>query len=399
MSWGDGQSDAFNAANGGIVANADGSFSVVGSHTYAEEGAGLIFAVQVADANGASASSSTTVDVADPAVVATGGMALAATPGTPLSGAVAATFVDPGGAEPNAADPNGIHYTADINWGDGTASAGTIAFDSATAVFKVLGDHAYAAAGTYSITVTVHHELAPDATATSTATITAPAPTPSGPVCIGQGPRDLNTLIVTGTAGNDVIRVVHSGDYGDVRVIINGVSQGVFAKSRFASIAVYGLAGNDYLQVDDDVKSADYLFGGAGNDMLLGGDGQGWLDGGAGNDTLISGEARNVLLGGSGADLLVARDARALLIAGAADFQDPAVGAYSQAIADLMHAWNAPDMTYAARAAAVDAVVAGHIADDHNIDVLVGSDGADLYYKSAGDLLLGKAKREIAVTI
>lgn len=193
--------------------------------------------------------------------------------------------------------------------------------------------------------------------------------------------------------------MVESGDHGDVRVIVNGVSQGVFAKSAFSSIAVYGLAGNDYLQVDENVKCADFLFGGSGNDTLLGGGGLSLLDGGAGNDTLVAGEGRSVLLGGDGADLLVAKDGRALLIAGAVDFQDPSVGAYSQPLCDLTQAWNAPDQTYAARAAAVDAVISGHVFDDHNIDVLVGGDGGDLYYKSAGDLLLGKTKGERAVTI
>jgi hypothetical protein len=114
---------------------------------------------------------------------------------------------------------------------------------------------------------------------------------------------------------------------------------------------------------------------------------------------LVGGEGRSVLLGGGGADLLLGKDGRALLIAGAVDFQDPAVGTYSKALCDLMHAWNAPDQTYAARAAAVDAVVSGHVIDDHNIDLLVGGDGGDLYYKSAGDLLLGKTKGERAVTI
>src|SRR5262249_15177668 len=35
--WGDGSTSTATAANGGIVANDDGTFSVLGSHTYAEE--------------------------------------------------------------------------------------------------------------------------------------------------------------------------------------------------------------------------------------------------------------------------------------------------------------------------------------------------------------------------
>ncbi len=36
--WGDGTSDTLTRANGGIILNADGSYSAIGIHTYAEEG-------------------------------------------------------------------------------------------------------------------------------------------------------------------------------------------------------------------------------------------------------------------------------------------------------------------------------------------------------------------------
>jgi protocatechuate 3,4-dioxygenase beta subunit len=46
-----------------IVANADGSFSVFGSHTYTQGGTGLTFKVTVADVGGASASNSASINV------------------------------------------------------------------------------------------------------------------------------------------------------------------------------------------------------------------------------------------------------------------------------------------------------------------------------------------------
>src|SRR5262249_42920563 len=51
--WGDGSSDTATAARGGIIQNADGSFSVLGSHSYAEEGTYHVYAV-VTDTDGGS---------------------------------------------------------------------------------------------------------------------------------------------------------------------------------------------------------------------------------------------------------------------------------------------------------------------------------------------------------
>jgi len=65
VTWGDGTTDALTAANGGIVSNGGGSFSVVDSHTYAEDSAGESFGLQITDDGGGTAGSSATVAVAD----------------------------------------------------------------------------------------------------------------------------------------------------------------------------------------------------------------------------------------------------------------------------------------------------------------------------------------------
>jgi hypothetical protein len=102
-----------------------------------------------------SATSTPTAIVTDPAVVATGGFALKVTQGVDPGPQVVATFTDPGGPEPNTAD----HYSATINWGDGSAArAGTISFDAATSRFTVTGDHTYATIGTFTIITTINHE-------------------------------------------------------------------------------------------------------------------------------------------------------------------------------------------------------------------------------------------------
>lgn len=77
----------------------------------------------------------------DPAISASG-TAVAATEGQSFAGTVA-TFSD--------ADPSGqpSEYSATIDWGDGTSSAGTI--DG----WSVSGSHTYAEEGTYVVTVTI----------------------------------------------------------------------------------------------------------------------------------------------------------------------------------------------------------------------------------------------------
>src|SRR5262249_32655555 len=59
-------------------------------------------------------------------------------------------------------------------------SAGTIIFDVASVTFSVRGSHPYAEEGTRTVTVTIHHDSAPDTTVTSTARIADPSVVPTG---------------------------------------------------------------------------------------------------------------------------------------------------------------------------------------------------------------------------
>jgi hypothetical protein len=106
------------------------------------------------------------VRVNDVPVTATGGFTVAAVAGVTSRMQTVATFTDPSGPEALA------DYSAAINWGDNTApSAGTISYNAATGVFAVQGSHLYTQAGSPTITVTVRHDTAPDATAVSTAQV------------------------------------------------------------------------------------------------------------------------------------------------------------------------------------------------------------------------------------
>jgi hypothetical protein len=174
VNWGDGTPDTTFSASPGSLGTQ--------SHTYAEEGT-YTPTVTVRDTtNNLSGSASFQVVVADPAVIPTGGFTFSAIEGALSTSQTVATFTDPGGAEPNSFAPGPIssHYTATIDWGDSSpTSTGSITYvgspDSTTGVFTVTGSHTYGEEGTYTITVTISHESAPNAMTTSTAKVSDPA--------------------------------------------------------------------------------------------------------------------------------------------------------------------------------------------------------------------------------
>lgn len=99
-------------------------------------------------------------------------------------------------------------------------------------------------------------------------------------------------LKITGTSGNDQITLRQAAD-GLVVANTGGWSDTV--PGNFKSILVNGGAGNDSIVVNPSVTTDCILYGGAGNDTLVGG---------SGNDTLYGGAGRNVLNGGAGDDVL-----------------------------------------------------------------------------------------------
>lgn len=115
VTWGDGSTDTLTAASGGIVSNGGGSFSVVDSHTYAEESAGESFSVQITDNGGGSAGSSGSVAVADAALTAGALTPPTAVEGQGVSNATVFHF--------NDADPAGAasDYSANVTLGDGNS--------------------------------------------------------------------------------------------------------------------------------------------------------------------------------------------------------------------------------------------------------------------------------------
>jgi hypothetical protein len=141
ISWGDGSSSA------GTVTGGSGSFVVSGTHTYAEEGSPQVM-VTITDVDNASnsATAQSTAGVTDAALTAS--PACAATSLQSYHGPTA-TFTD-------AASPSGTlsDFSASINWGDGSASAGTVS-GSNGGPYAVSGSHTYATTGTFTITTSI----------------------------------------------------------------------------------------------------------------------------------------------------------------------------------------------------------------------------------------------------
>jgi Ca2+-binding RTX toxin-like protein len=343
--------------------------------------------------------------ITDPPLVAAGA-SLAAVRGACPNLSVA-TFTDPGGAEPNLFDssPLSNHYSATIHWGDGTPDdVGNITYngipldDSHTNTFTVSAHHDYTTNGTYTITVTIHHEGAvPDAIVTSKVTVVS---------VLNHAPGlfDDNSLVIGAALSGSSIRVVPVGTQTDtVKVLIDGKAQintatGDTTFTGFSSITIYGQAGNDNLEVDGSIQEKAAFFGGGGNDRMKGGAGNTIFVGGAGNDTIIGGSGQDLMIGGGGNDRLVGGPGGDILIAGSTDFDDPCDPASNAMLRAILAAWTDPD-PFKLRAAAVlaqfstDGSNAAHIHyDSVTTTKLTGSSGQDMFFEPNVDPITGKPR-------
>jgi hypothetical protein len=142
VAWGDGTTSTLTAASGAIVGSG-GNYSVLASHTFAEQTTTpAVVSVQILDAGGSSVSGSST-----PYVVADAPLALTAvhTPGSSLTeGKSNGTFTVATFTDANASAPL-TDFTAIIAWGDGTTTTVTSAngITGANGSFAVQSSHTY----------------------------------------------------------------------------------------------------------------------------------------------------------------------------------------------------------------------------------------------------------------
>ncbi len=181
-------------------------------------------------------------------------------------------------------------FTAQINWGDGTVTDGTIVAND-DGGFDVLGSHDYdLLSRDVAVDVTIIGDMGARATAFSTVNVVDAA--------FSDG-----VLTISGTAGDDTISIDDDGE-GNITVTVNG-EESDFTENPITSVEVIGGIGDDTIDASSATVPVvlrggvgeDSLFGGFADDTLFGGDGNDALDGGAGNDSLLGEDGDDYLLG------------------------------------------------------------------------------------------------------
>jgi hypothetical protein len=141
ITWDDGTTSPATIAADPQVAH---QLDVMGTHTFQSVGAPMI-GVAILDVGGARADLQSPATVAAPAEVHVSGVAINGFEYSPLENVIVAQIA--GGGQPASA------FTATIDWGDMTTTAGTVV--NSTGGYSVQGSHTYVDEGSYSATVTV----------------------------------------------------------------------------------------------------------------------------------------------------------------------------------------------------------------------------------------------------
>ncbi|MFO0869118.1 MAG: cadherin domain-containing protein [Pirellulales bacterium] len=237
--------------------------------------------------------------------------------------------------DPDPQDANAT-FTWQVNWGDGSSQS----LSSSGPQLDV--PHTYATAGDFTVTV-----RATDARGSQGPAFTALIEVKAW-MDVQPGPANVpgNSLVVNASPNGDVLFVVQLPNNRLVlagAADLNGSSKFVIDQVTAAvtSIVVYGQGGNDVITILANLPA--FVFGGDGNDTLIGGFGRNVLVGGAGDDTLYGGSARDVLIGGTGSDTLYGGGGEDVLVAGATVHDDNLA-----ALDAIMAEWASPS-SYANR--------------------------------------------------
>src|SRR5207237_249530 len=133
-------------SSAGVISGPTGGpFAVTGDHFYADEGQDSITVIVGDDAPGtATATAVGTANDAESDALRSAAVNIGVNEGQAFSGVVA-SFTDPGFPGQVAAD-----FTATIDWGDSTTTAGTVSGPTG-GPFSISGTHTYADEGAYTV--------------------------------------------------------------------------------------------------------------------------------------------------------------------------------------------------------------------------------------------------------
>ena len=196
INWGDGNTTAGNIT----WDSTNDDFVVAGNYTYTSAGTPTV-TVTVTNTDGRSGNVTESANVSS---LTTWAETISGVQGQTFTGNVA-TFTDA-----NYASWHTGNYTADIDWGDGNDSPGTITSDW-NGGFIVSGNDTFAMAGNLTVTVTITDSATGNSTATVTdsGNITGINATAADPVTATQDTALGNTVLATFTntipgSGNDI---------------------------------------------------------------------------------------------------------------------------------------------------------------------------------------------------
>jgi hypothetical protein len=224
INWGD-----KHTSDGSIAPGAGaGTFLIAGNHQYKIQGDYQI-SVTIHHDGDPNVTVESTARIADAQVDARGINKVVAVEGGAFADQAVATFTDRGGPEILS------HYSANIDWGDHSTSAGTISFDQASGVFTVRGDHRYVEEGVYSTHVTIRDADSAASTVAGHVVVLDQSPIVTGGFSFGatEGVASDSQTVATFTdpAGpeglNAYLAIVYWGDgtrsHGDLSVDNHGV--------------------------------------------------------------------------------------------------------------------------------------------------------------------------------
>ena len=213
---------------------------------------------------------------------------VAALQGQALTDVTVANFTD------QDAGGRASDWTATIDWGDGTVSDGAVVADGGNGQFRVTGSHSY---GTVAADLPLRVMLSGNNGARldllGQVAVNAPA------VLAGR------TLTINGSSGDDTITLARDGD-GNLSVSVDGQSS-TYAAADVDRVEIFALDGDDSVVLAQDAPNTrifggagdDTLVGGYGNDEIFGDEGDDSLDGSGGNDSIDGGSGNDYLLGGT----------------------------------------------------------------------------------------------------
>jgi hypothetical protein len=241
IDWGDGT-----VSPGTVGGPTGGPFVVSGSHTYLDEGSFTV-TTNVADDPPSTLSfsimSTATVAEGDVLAPAANQPAVAPTTGQPFNGPIAA-FTNAGFPNNTASD-----FTATIDWGDGTITAGVVSGGSG-APLLVSGTHTYSQAGPKVATVTLSDDAPGTATAVAINTFTVQGNLVAhgaGPILVNEGASTGTVTVATfsDAGGNGpASQYTATIDWGDGTTspgTITGPSDGAFSVTGSHTYAEEGL--------------------------------------------------------------------------------------------------------------------------------------------------------------